>query len=196
MRSHVTMVTVIAAASMLAATHVAEAQRPERLEGPVIESFGGVADVSTVGEVAVQLPTDQDFKVIFELSESTPSPDRPNPGLEVVARYLNLHVRAGVPRDRIKVAVVIHGGAVGQVLSNEAYREEHGMDNPTLPRLQALADAGVDLYLCGQSAGFRGLTMDKVGAPVKLSLSAMTMETILQNDGYRVISHDWPRLAR
>jgi intracellular sulfur oxidation DsrE/DsrF family protein len=70
------------------------------------------------------------------------------------------------------------------------------MDNPTLPRLQALADAGVDLYLCGQSAGFRGLTMDKVGAPVKLSLSAMTMETILQNDGYRVISHDWPRLAR
>lgn len=195
MRARVTMVAVIAA-GLVTVAQVAEAQRPERLEGPVIESFGGVADVSKVGELDVPVPTDQDYKAIFELSRAAPAPDLPNPGLEVVARYLNLHVRAGVPRDRIKVAVVIHGGAVGQVLSNEAYRSEHGIDNPSLPRLQALADAGVDLYLCGQSAGFRGLTMDKVGAPVKLALSAMTMETLLQNQGYRVISHDWPRLAR
>ena len=189
--------TAVAVAMCLAAfVGTAEAQRPERLMGPVVESFGGVADVSKVGEVDVEVPTDREYKAVFELSLNSSSPERPVGGLEVVARYLNLHARAGVPTDKIAVAVVVHGGAVDHVMNNEAYREKHGVDNPTLSRLADLVAAGGEIYLCGQSAGFRGMTKDQMAAPVKLAYSAMTMMTILQGDGYRYISHDWPRSRR
>ncbi len=197
MRVRVLDVTVVTAAlCAVAFVGTAQAQRAPRLMGPIVESFGGVADVSKVGELDVEVPTDREYKAVFELSRGSSSPERPVGGLEVVGRYLNLHARAGAPRDKLAVAVVVHGGAVDHVMTNEAYREKHGVDNPTLGRLQELVAAGGEVYLCGQSAGFRGMTKDQMAAPVKLAYSAMTVMTTLQGDGYRYISHDWPRLSR
>jgi intracellular sulfur oxidation DsrE/DsrF family protein len=82
--------------------------------------------------------------------------------------------------------MVLHGGAAKDALSNEAYRKRFGVDNPNLPLLEALVQAGARIYLCGQSAGSRGITKADMAAPVKLALSAMTAHLVLQMDGYHV----------
>ena len=194
--SSTAMVAVCVVVGLVSAADVAGAQQ-RRLPGPVIESFGGRADVEAVGPLDFEAPTDREYKAVFELSEASPSPDRALPGLENIARYVNLHAAAGVPRENIKVAVVIHGGAVAQTMTHEAYRAANdGIDNPALERFQALADAGVQIYLCAQSAGFRGMTKSQMAAPLKLAYSAMTVTTLLQEEGYAAISHDWPRGGR
>ena len=80
-----------------------------------------------------------------------------------------------------------HGGAWQDVLSNEAYKEKFGVDNPNLPLINALDAAGVDVIICGQTASYRGMTKQTINPNVKMALSAMTALLQYQNQGYRFI---------
>ncbi len=95
-----------------------------------------------------------------------------------------MHGKAGVSPERLKVAIVVHGAASKDVLSNDAYRKRHGVDNPNLPLLVALKKAGVRIYLCGQSAGSRDIAAAEMAAPVEMALSAMTAHLVLNSEGY------------
>ena len=53
-----------------------------------------------------------------------------NQQIGTMARYLNMHARAGVPRENVRVAGVVHGGAAFALLQDEHYREANGVDNP------------------------------------------------------------------
>jgi predicted peroxiredoxin len=44
-----------------------------------------------------------------------------------------------------------------------------------------LHDAGVDLYVCGQSMIFGGIEKQELAEPAKVALSAMTMLTVSQS---------------
>ena len=46
---------------------------------------------------------------------------------------------------------------------------------------------GVDFYICGQSAAFRGVTRDNILPGIKFSHSAMSAHAILQKEGYAII---------
>ncbi|MEM6377015.1 MAG: DsrE family protein, partial [Bacteroidota bacterium] len=70
---------------------------------------------------------------------------------------------------------------------NEAYREKFGVDNPNIPLMEALEKAGAEIYMCGQSINARGIDPDRMAAPVKTALSAMTVFLSLQNEGYQLI---------
>ena len=50
---------------------------------------------------------------------------------------------------------------------------------------QQLMEAGVDIIICGQTAGARGLNKTNVNTNVKFALSAMTALLQYQNNGYR-----------
>ena len=50
-----------------------------------------------------------------------------------------------------------------------------------------LHDAGVSIYVCGQSTSFGGIDKNELADGVQLALSAMTMLTILQSDGYALL---------
>ena len=50
-----------------------------------------------------------------------------------------------------------------------------------------LHKAGVAFYACGQSLAFGGIPKSDLASPVKVALSAMTMMTALQSDGYALI---------
>ncbi len=102
----------------------------------------------------------------------------------MVARFMNMHGKNGVPLEDLDVAVVMHGRALFAAFNDEAYEELHGVNNPSRDLLQSLADAGVKFYACGQSLGFRGLDKSVLAEPVKVGLSAMTMLVTLQADGY------------
>jgi intracellular sulfur oxidation DsrE/DsrF family protein len=150
--------------------------------GPIIESGGAVFPV----QPDFATPMDQDFKVAFEVAQAASAPDRPNQSMNTVARFLNMHGQAGVPRDQLQAAIVVHGGAALELLGDAAYRERNGVDNPNAALIRELIDAGVPVILCGQSAASRGIARDAVIDGVQIALSAMTAFVTLQAQGYRV----------
>ncbi|MBP7779856.1 MAG: DsrE family protein [Acidobacteria bacterium] len=159
----------------------AGAQTPAPSKGPIIADFGPVYAVPDPG---LATPMLQELKLRFDVSETADDPKALSARLETAARFLNMHGKAGVSPERLKVAIVVHGTASKDVLSNDAYRKRHGIDNPNLPLLLALKKAGVRIYLCGQSAGSRGIAASEIAAPVEMALSAMTAHLVLNAEGY------------
>lgn len=151
-----------------------------RQMGPVVPGFGGVFDVPDPALVA---PEDQDLKLRFDVRVG-PDAGELNMGFDTVARFLNMHARAGVPRERVKAALIIHGTAGKDTLVNEAYRKRYGRDNPNLALLDELKAAGVRIYLCGQTSVGRNLPRAEVTKAAAIAFSAMTAHLVLEREGY------------
>jgi intracellular sulfur oxidation DsrE/DsrF family protein len=153
--------------------------------GPVVADFGPVFEVP---EAEFPLDPEANYWAVFDVAQSEGDPAERNRRLESAARYLNMHARSGVDPRRMRVALVVHGGAGKDLLDDGAYRERHGVGNPNTALLTALDQAGVEIYLCGQTAAARNLPADSLAGPVTMALSAMTVLVALQNDGYRLIA--------
>lgn len=152
--------------------------------GPVIEGYGPVYDVPAD---TMQLSNNQTHKVLFDVAGGKRNRDSLNRRLETVARFLNMHARNGVDADHLQLAVVMHGGSTFSALSDAAYQQRFDRDNPNTELIKALHEAGVKLYLCGQSAGFNGITADELSPHVGLALSAMTVVVELSSQGYMLL---------
>ena len=50
-----------------------------------------------------------------------------------------------------------------------------------------LDKAGVDIYVCGQSAAYNGYSAEELLPEVKIAVSAMTVHVRLQQEGYQAI---------
>ena len=164
-------------------TLIAGSLQAQTADGPVISGFGAVYEIPHPGFVT---PKDHVYRVVFDVAESPEAKDQLNRSINSVARFLNMHAQAGVPVENMQLALVLHGGAAKDALDHEGYRRRFGVDNPNLALLEALESAGVEIYLCGQSASSRGLLRDELSEPVSLALSAMTVVAYLQNQGYAV----------
>lgn len=149
--------------------------------GPVIEPFGASYDVPFA---TLKPSPDVEYKVKFDVASGHADAKAVNVSLDTAARFVNMHVRAGVPLDHVKGAVILHGSAAKDALGHAGYRARYGVDNPNLPLIEALARAGVRIYLCGQSAVGRGLKWDEIAPEVKVALSAITAHAILAREGY------------
>jgi intracellular sulfur oxidation DsrE/DsrF family protein len=152
--------------------------------GPVITSGGGVYPVANAD---FTIPSDVALRARFDVAESPARRDSVNPGLNSAARFLNMHAQAGIPRERVQVAVVVHGAASRDVLSDAAYRKRFGAANPNQRLLEELAGAGAQIVLCGQTAAHRGIDRGELAKPVRLALSAMTAHVVLQDQGYQLV---------
>lgn len=129
----------------------------------------------------------QNFKVAIDVQEASPKPGEIHPLFNTAARYLNMHTWAGVPLKDLHVALVVHGGGSDAILTDEAYQAKHGVANPNTSLIGQLNQAGVQIILCGQTAGARGITDQNRNAHVQVALSAMTALVQLQNQGYQLI---------
>ncbi len=148
--------------------------------GPVIPAFGKVA---TVADADVKLAADTEFHVAFDVSTATES--TLNRTLEGAARFLNMHAEAGIPADHQHLAIVVHGAAVFDVSSAEAYARKYpGSTNPNAPLVAALKEQGVRIIVCGQSAAAQNVAKADLLPGVELALSAMTANALLQQQGY------------
>jgi intracellular sulfur oxidation DsrE/DsrF family protein len=153
--------------------------------GPVIEGYGPVYPVESPSFVT---PLDADYRLVFDVKTAPDDTEAVNPAIETLARFLNMHARAGVAPERMQLALVLHGRAGKDALDHEGFRARHGHDNPNLELIEKLDAAGVEIILCGQTAMHRGLPADRLAAPVKLALSAMTALSVLQSRGYALIA--------
>lgn len=170
---------IILATLTLAMPMIAMAQ--EASTGPYVTAGGPAFKVE---DRDVPLKEGMKYRVVLEATGYPGEPEAMNRELTVVARFMNMHGKNGVPLEDLDVAVVFHGRALFAAMNNETYRKEHGIDNPNLELLEDLANAGVRFYACGQSLGFRGLDKSALASPVKVGLSALTMLVTLQAEGY------------
>lgn len=160
------------------------AQNSERTKGLVIKDFGPIFSVENP-----DFKTDitKEYKVIFDIHDTSTDPAALNAQLNTLARFLNMHAQAGVPLENLHVACVIHNKASKDAMNNEAYREKFGIDNPNVPLMEALDKAGAQIYMCGQSISARGMDRNRLASSVKVGLSAMTVILSLQMEGYQLI---------
>jgi len=153
--------------------------------GPIIEKYGAVWEIEKP-----DFKTDKslEYKVVFDVKVGPESDTEINRSLNTVARFLNMHAQSGVPASQLKAAVIVHGTAARNLLTDEAFRERYEVDNPNRELVEDLLEAGVEVIMCGQSSKTRGLPKEDLIPGVKIALSAMTANIQLQNQGYRPIN--------
>jgi intracellular sulfur oxidation DsrE/DsrF family protein len=143
--------------------------------GPVFKEFGSVAAVPS----AAPIESSARFQIAFDVSTAA-EPGKINRQLESAARFINMHVAAGVPQKNLKLAIVVHGGAAIDLTRDAKF----GSANPNARLIAALYDAGVTLQLCGQTAAYRDISAEDLLPGVSMALSAMTAHAQLQQAGY------------
>lgn len=161
-------------------TSSANAQLEGFKTGPEFRHFGPAAKVDT----NVAIPNGTNFRIAFDVKEKA-RPGGLNRSFESAARFINMHVAAGIPRENIKLVVVVHGGASIDLTRNELYKNRNeGASNPSASAIAEMQKNGVEFHLCGQSAAAYKIKNEDLLPAVKMSLSAMTSHALLQQEGY------------
>lgn len=162
------------------------AQSARPTTGPVIISGGAAFDVPNVSFPTP--PATHEYKIVYVVNRGTAenATTETNEQLNTVARFLNLHVRSGVPRERIHLAAVVHGSGFKDLLTDVEHTKRYGVKNPSGTFVRELLGAGVQLILCGQTAGGRAITQDQLIPGVQIALSAMTALNALYAQGYQL----------
>ena len=148
-------------------------------KGPVFANYGENAAV----ENALADPKSQYFKVLFDVSGAADE-GQLNSHFNTVARFINMHVRAGVPKENIDIAMVVHGKAGLDLLSKTAYQARFGAANPSGELVGLLLQENVQIVICGQSASYMDIQKTDLTGGVRMALSAMTANALLQQQGY------------
>ncbi|MFZ9817594.1 MAG: DsrE family protein [Ilumatobacteraceae bacterium] len=179
------LVATAATISSFTASHLS-AQGARMTTGPVIMSGGAAFDVPNVSFPTP--PSTHEYKIVYVVNRGTPdsATTGTNEQLNTVARFLNLHVRNGVPRERIHLAAVVHGTGFKDLLTDEEHMKRYGVKNPSGTFVRELLGAGVQLILCGQTASARAITQEQLLPGAKIALSAMTALNALYAQGYQL----------
>lgn len=155
----------------------------QQAQYPLVKGFGGIYSIDNAEYPEIG----EEYRIVIDLKTLQRDKESINPGLNNVARMMNLHALGGVKKDDLKVVVAIHGGATDTILNNEGYRRKYDLENPNIPLISALIDAGAEIYVCGQSLLSRQYDHLEVNAEVKIGLSMLTIVTARMNKGYHLL---------
>ena len=147
--------------------------------GPVIKNFGQAAHVNS----DIELDSNHKFNIAFDLGKQG-AEDAPNRGMDSLARFINMHAKAGHKPANINLALVVHGKAAYDLLSTDKYEEQFLVKNPNTDLMTELLKNQVTIYLCGQTAAYYGINNEDLHPGVKMALSAMTAHALLQQQGF------------
>ncbi|WLS80006.1 sulfur reduction protein DsrE [Erwinia pyri] len=174
--------TIIEKVSSLTAGN---ATQPEGFwQTPAIKGYGKIHNRP---ESAFRPQSSEQYNVVFQVQDGHEPKKAVNAELEKVARTVNLYVASGVPLESLKFVVAIAGSATPVVLNNERYREEFGVDNPNLPLIARLREAGVVVSVCDQAVAGHRYGFDWVDKNVTHALSNLTTITTLEKKGYMLM---------
>src|SRR6266480_2010280 len=167
------------------ATAGAQGQPPSGKTGlvyPLVPGHGGVVPLPRAAE-----QPRKGAKAVFDITADA-KPGEVNTGLGQVARLLNLYGAAGLTARDVRIAAVCHGAADKAVLSDAAYLARFKVAaNPNLPLIRALKNAGVAVFVCGQSLHELGYRVEEVAEEVPVADAAMLVLVNKQADGYAYI---------
>lgn len=166
------LAVTLVALSLASATH---AGRDDFRAGELIPAFGMIADVPD----ARPLPPDTTFKLAIDVVEGGETGEV-NGRFVTAAAFLNLQHANGIPPENVEIALVVHGPAHRDILTDEAY----GGSNPNAELLEALQKYQVSVYYCGQSGAARDIEAADLLPGVEVTYSATTTHVLLQQQGY------------
>ena len=171
---------IVATTAFMLTAPAAAQDEPVRQSGPVFAEFGSWREVASTQA----LDPSQQFKAIFDVVPGGRDGER-NARFDSAARYMNLLVAHGVPRENVHVAIVVHGPSIWDVTSDEAYhRKSSGEGNPSRAIVEAMLAEGVQFIVCGQSALGQGITNDDLLPGVTMALSQTVATSVLHQQGY------------
>lgn len=154
----------------------------EGFTNPKIKGHGEVMRLPS----ATQQPR-EGTKIVVDLT-SGGAPDKLNPGVAKVARFVNIYAGAGEKPASLNLAIVLHGDATLTVLNDDAYKSKFEVEkNPNLELLHELHEAGVEIYVCGQSLAHKKAKPSDVVVFADVAVSALTSLANLQSDDYRYL---------
>lgn len=151
---------------------------------PIIKSYGSVFEIPNADH---KPDPSIKYKLIVELQENASKPDTLNEYLEALATLINLHAAEGVPKENIKMVVILRKMATYGVFGNELYQKKFKCDNPNLQLLQELMDAGVEFYVCGQTMLKGKVDTKKLVPGTKVASAGLTAMSTYQLQGYTMI---------
>jgi intracellular sulfur oxidation DsrE/DsrF family protein len=151
---------------------------------PVIKSYGGIFEIPYAEE---KPDPSLEYNIVIEIERASEKPDSLSWALHNVSRLINLHVMGGVPKEKLHIVLAIHGGAAYTVMNNREHAKKYGVDNPNLKLYQELQQAGVKMFVCGQSLIARRIDHTKMVPEVKVASSMLTVLTTHQLKGYAVL---------
>lgn len=155
----------------------AHAGRDDFHAGEVIKDYGMIADVPD----AKPLPADTRFKLAIDVVEGGET-GKVNGKFITAASFLNLQNANGIPPEQVEIALVVHGPAHRDILTDVAY----GGRNPNAELLSQLQSHGVKVYYCGQSAVSRDVSQKDLLDDVEVTYSATTTHVLLQQQGFAI----------
>ena len=167
-------VTVPLALALAAACLIAAP--PPELEYPKIKGHGGVFRIAGSPE----LPQ-SGSKVVVDVT-SGEQDGGVNKGFARAARFVNLFAlgKAG----NFQMAIVLHGAATKESLSDEAYTKLFSKPNPNRELIRQLRNAGVEILVCGQALNHAGYDSAQAAPEVHVALSAATAIINRQMQGF------------
>lgn len=176
------LVALAVTAPLALPSRLAAQQRPGLTQsGPLIQSAGQSVKVD---DATFGIPEGHVFKAVYVIDRADTT--GANQQLTTIARFLNLHARHGVANERLFAAAVVHGSGWMSLLSDSAYGARFGgKPNPSKRLVEELLANNVQLVLCGQTAGFRGVKREELLPGVQLGISAMTALNVFQTQGYQ-----------
>lgn len=172
------------AVGLTVVTAAAANQPPGFWSYPAIRGYG---PEHTWPGVVVRPQTTTAYKALFDVTKGKAASTHVNPGLDHIARTLNIFAGAGVPLRHLKFDVIIHGPATPIALSAAAYRAKFGHANPNIALIAALRKAGVKILVCGNALGDMHFTPSEVNPDIHVALSALSTIIIMQNRGYALV---------
>jgi len=152
--------------------------------GPVVNGYG---PVFAVPKGSFNLDQEQSYKIIMDVGKGPDDPAQLNRGIESAARLLNMSARNGIKPENLELAVVLHGSGARAALNDRSHNEHFEVANGSKGLLEELGRAGVDIYICGQTAAYYGYRAEDLLPEVTLAVSAITAHVRLQQEGYRAI---------
>lgn len=151
---------------------------------PAVKNYGGIFEIPYAAE---KPDPSLDYKIVIEVERESENPDSLSWAINNVARLVNLHVMGGVPKEKLDVVMVIHGGATYNVMDNAAYFKKYKTNNPNLDLFKELEAAGVRIFVCGQSLINRKVDRTKMVPQVRVATSMLTTLTTYQLKGYALL---------
>lgn len=126
------------------------------------------------------------YRIAWAVNVGPERPDSVVPGFRSVANFLRVGDANGVPRANQKLAIVVWGTATHSLLADDAYRAARGVGNASIPLLQALHDAGVQIIVCGEALMNRKLDPRDLLPFVKIAPTATMALATLHTEGYAI----------
>jgi hypothetical protein len=151
---------------------------------PIIinSEWSGVFPIKNVTEKA---DPSMKYKLLFNMTAWTRDSTKSiNEGLAEVGRIINLHVAAGVPKENLELAIVIHGSALNVYLNNETYLKKFKTNNPNIDILKQFLALNTHLIACGQAEVFFQMPPENMLPDVKTAFSAKVALSTYQLKGY------------